>query len=137
MLGTDRSLNDTFDDLVRNDLLVARALQRFHALWPIFRTTDVRSGYLTGEPRATRVRRYAADFPRALRAPNCHLRHADGDLPPHWGHALAALYRVRCNLFHGTKSAFGIEDREIVDSAAGVLVPMVRRLVLPPPQDST
>ncbi len=133
VLGTERSLSDTFDDLVRNDLQVARALQRFHSLWPIFRTTDVRSGRLPREPRATRVRRYAADFPRSVRAPNCHLRHVDGDLPADWGHALAALYRVRCNLFHGSKSAFGIEDREIVESAAGALVPMVRRLVLPPP----
>jgi hypothetical protein len=132
VLGSDRSLSDTFDDLVRNDMQVARALQRFHVLWPIFRTTDVRNGHLPGEPRPIRVRRYAASFPRAVRAPNCHLRHVDGDLPADWGHALAALYRVRCNLFHGTKSAFGIDDREIVDSAAGVLVPMVRRLVLAP-----
>ncbi|MEO6711949.1 MAG: hypothetical protein ABIM89_00805 [Mycobacteriales bacterium] len=132
VLRTERSLCDTFDNLVRNDLQVAHSLQRFHALWPIFRAADVRSGHLPGEPRAIRVRRYAVDFPHAGRAPNCHLRHVEVDLPADWGHALAALYQVRCNLFHGTKSVFGIEDREIVDSAAGVLVPMVRRLVLGP-----
>lgn len=72
VLGTERSLSDTFGDLVRSDLQGARALQRFHALWPIFRTTDIRGGHLPGEPRATRVRRYADSFPRAVR--DCRLR---------------------------------------------------------------
>lgn len=129
VLGTEPLLIGTFDDLVRNDLQVARALQRFHALWPIFRATDVRSGQLPGETREARVARYEADFPRSVRAPNCHLRHVDGKLPADWGHSLEAIYRVRCNLFHGSKSVLGMDDREIVDSAAGVLVPMVRRLV--------
>lgn len=136
VLSTERSLSDTFDDLVHTDPQFASAVHRFHALWPIFRTAAVRDAQQSGESRAIRVERYAIAFPKAARAPDCHRRHVDEGLPADWGHALPALYRVRCNLFHGNKSVYGAEDREIVDSAAGVLVPMVRRLVLAPSSDS-
>lgn len=133
VLASEPSMSDTFNELVRTDLRFADAERRFRALWPIFRATDVRSDHLPGEPREDRVRRYVTDFPGAARAPDCHLRHVNEDLPADWGHALRALYQVRCNLFHGRKSAFGTEDRDIVESAADVLVPIVSRLVLPRP----
>jgi hypothetical protein len=66
-----------------------------------------------------RVERYASAFPHAVRAPNCHRRRVDEGMPLIGVMRLKALYRVRCNLFHGTESVFGAEDREIVNSATG------------------
>lgn len=128
-LCAEPSLVETFNDIVRNDVAVERELVRFHDLWPIFRASDVRDVEAPAGPRSARVERYLHAVPDAVRAPTCHMRHPDG-APADWGHTLWALYRVRCNLFHGTKSSYGEEDRMIVGAAAGVLVPLTRRLVL-------
>lgn len=63
VLSTELSLSDTFNDLVHTDPQFASAVQRFHALWPIFRTVDVRDAQQSGESRAARVERYAIARP--------------------------------------------------------------------------
>jgi hypothetical protein len=130
VLSVEPSLSDTFAQLVNSNVQVRQSLDEFSSQWPIFRTADVRGVALPQESRAERVERYVLQRPTALREPRCHLRHDDGGPPADWGHTLRTIYRVRCNLFHGTKSAYGAEDREIVGSAAGVLVPVVCHLVL-------
>jgi len=40
-----------------------------------------------------------------------------------------AIYRVRCNLFHGEKALHCENDLAIVSAAANVLMPLVARLV--------
>jgi hypothetical protein len=56
--------------------------------------------------------------------PACWKRHMDegGSIPMDWPHTLAALYRVRCNLFHGEKAPYSEIDRTIVRAALRVLV---------------
>jgi hypothetical protein len=41
--------------------------------------------------------------------------------PLDWGHTLAALYRVRCNLFHGEKARNSENDRLVVSAAYDTL----------------
>ena len=43
-------------------------------------------------------------------------------MPLDWPHTLEALYRVRCNLFHGEKGLDSEMDALIVSSAFRVLV---------------
>jgi hypothetical protein len=49
--------------------------------------------------------------------PQCYLEH--DAVPLDWGHTLAALYRVRCNLFHGEKARSSENDRVVVARARG------------------
>ncbi len=56
--------------------------------------------------------------------PGCWRRHesAGEEVPLDWPHTLTALYRVRCNLFHGDKSRHSEMDQHIVASAFQVMV---------------
>lgn len=132
ILSTEGELATLFDAMAEASPAYSAAVARFRAQWPIFRSLDVQGAQLPGETRRERTQRYAYTLPDAQRAPDCHLRHPHG-VPGNWGHTLFALYRVRCNLFHGKKSVDGPEDREIVGAAAGVLTPLVRRLTRPSP----
>jgi hypothetical protein len=135
VLRADERVIARFDALVDSDSAVARAVDQFRALWPIFRAADLRSDRDTAERtyrdsgRAALVAYYSHEFPEAVRSPDCHLRHDSGIIVADWAHTLEALYRVRCNLFHGAKSAYGAADREIVEVASAVLVPVVKHLV--------
>ena len=48
-------------------------------------------------------------------APSCYVEHEQ--VPLDWGHTLAALYRVRCNLFHGEKARSSENDQLVVSAA--------------------
>ena len=43
-------------------------------------------------------------------------------MPLDWPHTLAALYRVRCNLFHGEKGRHSEMDQRIVASGFRTLI---------------
>lgn len=58
------------------------------------------------------------------------MSHGADSIPVDWAHTLDALYRVRCNLFHGQKSGGGHEDREILSAAVAVLLPLTDGLLL-------
>jgi hypothetical protein len=135
VLREDERLSTRFDSLVQTDSTVAAAVERFRALWPIFRASHVRAGADAAareyrrSGRAGLVAYYSDTFPGAARAPDCHPRHDCQAVQADWAHTLEALYRVRCNLFHGTKSVDGEIDREVVDAASAVLGPVVNNLV--------
>lgn len=135
LLAREERLDEQFRALKREDASFAEAVGRFGALWPIFRSTDVQSVRDVAAQRHADggrdelIRFYVDTFPHALRAPECHLRHRPEQLEATWGHVLQALYRVRCNLFHGAKSMHSEADKEIVETAAAVLVPLVTRLL--------
>jgi hypothetical protein len=134
-LRADGRATVAFNSLVRSDQPFGEALERFRLLWPIFRASDVRDGLKDAESRywqggrRAQVEYYSLTFPEVVRAPDCHLRHEPGGADADWAHTLEALYQVRCNLFHGTKSMHAETDREVVTAASAVLVPVVNHLV--------
>jgi hypothetical protein len=136
VLRVDERVSASVNSLVSSSPSLAAALGQFRALWPIFRAADVRNGVDTAVAeyrhggRAGLVAYYSNTFPKAGRSPDCHLRHHPEPIDADWAHTLQALYTVRCNLFHGTKSVDGDVDREVVDAASAVLVPIVKHLVL-------
>jgi hypothetical protein len=85
------------------------------------RQKDVRRWH--GGDRPAVVRAYL-DAGLRLYQPRCWKRHQDeGEtLPLDWPHTLEALYRVRCNLFHGEKGLDSQMDALVVSSAFRVLV---------------
>jgi len=104
----------------------------FRYLWPIFRAVDLPEDARRSRPQH-RGRQRVVDYyqlrcPDVQRSPDCHLTH-DDRIPLDWPHTLEALYRVRCNLFHGQKSGGGNEDREILTAALQVLLPIATSVV--------
>jgi len=133
MMTLDGRLSATFDGLMRRRAF-SDAAQTFSSLWPIFRVSDLPEDIRRDRPRGGRdvvTAYYQSCCPAANRAPECHLngRHESQPIEPDWAHTLAALYRVRCNLFHGQKSGAGHEDREILQAAVEVLVPIARSVL--------
>lgn len=123
-------ITNQFQVLFDSDAMFRIAALEFQKYWPIFKAQDIRRAGHRSPVQADRpavVRHY---FDRNLQAfePQCWKFHMDAgeDVPLDWPHTLAAIYRVRCNLFHGEKSAHSEMDREIVRTALLVLVGFFR-----------
>ena len=95
-------------------------------MWPIFKAQQIRrarahvnSVHMT---RQAIVQHYL-DSGIDQYAPRCWLEHRNNSehCPADWPHTLAALYRVRNNLFHGEKSSHSEMDQQIVFVAFNVL----------------
>jgi hypothetical protein len=115
----------------------------FAQLWPIFEVKELRRrgimrfSRLSEGDRETIVNSYLSSGARRFEPP-CWKRHRDAGepVPLDWTHTLTALYRVRCNLFHGEKAAHSEIDQRVVScafrtllhffSAAGYLSPGLR-----------
>ena len=116
-------LRSRFDNLRTNDPEFSNAIAAFSGLWPIFKAQQLRRQdihYQQGETRQQTIERYFR-IPNISFEPECWREHENGiplDLP----HSLAAIYRVRCNLFHGEKSPHSEMDAIIVKAAFDVLV---------------
>lgn len=117
----DRGLRELFLRVIQEDAAVRRDAEEFVSLLPIFKAQRLRRGNIRAESglsRASLVQHYieagATDF-----EPKCAEFHrARGEpIPCDWPHIIAAIYRVRCNLFHGEKAAHSEMDQLIVRSA--------------------
>jgi hypothetical protein len=101
---------------------VRDACSTFRRNWPLFRQRDLKThgvAHLSEPDRSERIKRYLEKgVPPA--APECWSKHADG-CPLDWPHLLLTVYRVRNNLFHGTKIVDSEMDRTLVAAATGAL----------------
>lgn len=93
----------------------------FVNLLPIFKAQRLRHARLRepeGLNRTELVRHYLAAGMKEYE-PECAEWHhgRDQPIPCDWPHVIVAVYRVRCNLFHGEKSAHSEMDRRIVRAA--------------------
>lgn len=131
VLMADDDLGRRFDEL-RANADFTESVQQFHRLWPIFRSQDV--GYVPsrGHTREEMVDEYMRRTPLPRHRPDCWIRHrtAKHEIPIDWPHTLAAIYQVRCNLFHGYKGVHSENDVAIVSRAFNVLVRMLPMLQL-------
>lgn len=128
-LTADPKLNDDFARLVTDpSTRTADAAQKFHQLWPIFSVAKLRQGRIDhwraiDRDRGGTARAYIKAGARGYE-PSCYGDHND-EPPLDWGHTLAALYRVRCNLFHGEKARTSGNDRTVVTAARTTLLSFV------------
>ncbi len=105
------------------------AAQAFHAMLPIFKVQNLRRNHLLyqqpykPQDRRSVIQHYLMNNADEF-APACWQKHqAAGEaVPLDWPHTISAIYQVRCNLFHGEKSAHSEMDREIVFWAHKILV---------------
>ena len=120
-LAADDRINNDFSRIVSDSQNVSQSVNDFFELLPIF---DVRSlrrqGILRNrrETRRERVNYYLSKGANVFE-PRCWQRHHDeGEATPvDWGHFINAVYKVRCNLFHGLKATHSAMDQMIVHSA--------------------
>ncbi len=110
------SLNDANSELNTN-------ATSFSQLLPIFDVKTLRQRvpyvpYELGQDRAAHVRYYVEHGADRFQ-PQCWMRHIESGeaLPIDWLHVLKPIYKVRCNLFHGQKSAHSEMDQRIVSAA--------------------
>jgi hypothetical protein len=108
----------------------------FQRLWPVFevqrlRRLDKELQYKGNNIMRKRGREAVIDYflghpgAESLRfEPQCWNRHRNSGevVPLDWPHTLAALYRVRCNLFHGEKARHSEIDQRIVASGFRTLI---------------
>lgn len=136
-MAADPVLETEFQALCQADLSYLRSAETFRDLWPIFKAAELRrrQGELRPNQRPfPRTRRdlvdyYLAQDPPIERSPSCYPKHVTEGYPLDWAHTVDALYRVRCNLFHGEKGLHNENDKAIVTAAADVLVPFLKRLL--------
>lgn len=133
-LSADRIITEEFDRLLAEkgtDFEINA--WRFHNLLPIFDAKHLaKENLLVHEfqfdfdglrTRSERRSHYfAAEVERF--EPKCWKRHDDANenVPLDWPHILCAIYKVRCNLFHGRKGIHSEMDRKIVSAAFLTLI---------------
>jgi hypothetical protein len=118
-------LGDTTSELSRN-------ATSFSQLLPIFDVKTLRQRVRhvpddLGQDRAGHVRYYIENGANRFQ-PQCWMRHIEAreELPIDWPHLLKPIYKVRCNLFHGQKSAHSEMDQRIVSAAFLTLMHFLR-----------
>jgi hypothetical protein len=134
-MAADPSLETEFQAWWQADPKYRRSAETFRDQWPIFKAADLRSRRI--RPRGSDRREVVDHYldvidPPIERAPSCYPKHVTEGYPLDWAHTVDAIYRVRCNLFHGEKSLDSEMDKAIVSAAADVLVPFLARLVPKP-----
>ncbi len=120
-LKADEGLRQRFQRVLNEHPDVRQDAGEFVSLLPIFKAQRLRHAGVRGQddkPRAELVQHYLALGINEYE-PKCaewHREHGE-PIPCDWPHVIAAIYRVRCNLFHGEKSAHSEMDRRIVRAA--------------------
>jgi hypothetical protein len=119
-----------YENIIKQDSYLSQCAHEFYDLWPIFKAQEIRRrgvqrcyegnrNDVTNHYIKSNIRNYE---------PQCWKRHNDerSKVPLDWPHTLSAIYRVRCNLFHGEKFAHSEMDVSIVSSAFRVLVNFIK-----------
>jgi hypothetical protein len=126
-LMCDQTMCESFTRLLSDSgRPFASSATDFARLWPIFEVKELRRRGIMRRSwgdRDTIVSSYLAAGAQRF-APPCWKRHREAgeQVPLDWPHTLAAIYRVRCNLFHGEKGAHSEIDQRLVSSAFRTLL---------------
>lgn len=131
-LSMKPELSQTFTDMLGDAYSTFGVYAReFHEIWPIFKAAEIRRANLQPDPNQTREQRIAFYLQNGISefSPRCaeyHKRRHE-TVPLDWAHSLAAIYRVRCNLFHGEKARNVDNDQFVVHRAFRVLIYLMER----------
>jgi hypothetical protein len=130
-LMLDRELNQRFSVLLEQPEF-QDSLGQFRDFWPILQPLPHSRIRDHSESRQERVLQ-ALEQQREGRPrfrPGCAARHHSRRerIPMDWPHTLSAIYQVRCNLFHGSKSLHSDVDTQIVFNSFRVLLHVLSML---------
>ncbi len=127
ILAADEAITKDFRELTA-DIGKPSAIyaEEFAAYWPVFEVKDLRKKKILRSQKGERiavVNRYLNEGAEKFE-PQCWQEHKvlGEPVPVDWAHTLFAIYRVRCNLFHGEKAAHSEMDQMIVAKAFKTLV---------------
>ena len=128
LLGVDARLRGEFLQTVDSNQSVRQGVAALHDFSPIFRTVQQRR--FGPPPAGTRAEHVKYWLSKTINGGPIKHRPAcfeddmqkTGSLPTDWPHILQAVYGVRCNLFHGSKSSNNDEDAMLVTWSRDVLV---------------
>ena len=125
-------LQMAFESLKQNQDFL-KLVEEFAGFWPIFKVRDLRRlGIRRWQTPIGHRRRLIQEYLEngaTKFEPQCWQRHVQNhERPIDWAHALAALYQIRCNLFHGEKDLLSEMDYRIVQVAFGVLFQFLKAL---------
>jgi len=104
-----------WEDMLAGSGEIRRIAEMFQSYWPVFKAQELRRLGVIAHWQGDRSRttdHYLRAGARQL-SPDCWLRHHEAreDIPLDFPHTAVALYRVRCNLFHGDKAPHSEVDR--------------------------
>lgn len=120
-LKEDRGLCELFQRIIHEHSTVRRDAEEFVSLLPIFKAQRLRRGNIRAESGLSRtalVQHYIEAGVTEFEPECAEFHRVRGEpIPCDWPHIIAAIYRVRCNLFHGEKAAHSEMDQQIVRSA--------------------
>lgn len=130
-LAHNDALNRRFGEFLACSTINRRMVEMFRNYWPVPRV-QVWRRFNDQSPQSNTSHDRARFFKerRIPCAPQCALQHLDAgqEVPLDWEHFLPAVYRVRCNLFHGDKSPYDLHDARIVHSSFTSLVEFMNEL---------
>lgn len=134
ILIADEGLKGEFDKAMNVSSAFQEAAYLFAECWPIFSVKDLRKSNINpvaSDKRSETVKHYL-DGGAVGFQPQCWTEHQERNeaCPCDWPHTIAAIYRMRCNLFHGEKTAICPIDQNIVQRAFRVLVQFMQRAEL-------
>jgi hypothetical protein len=121
-------ISTKFEELFDTDACFRSYATLFSQFWPIFEVKSTRHVHYEGDDDREKIIKIYFDSDATVYSPQCWKRHKtqDSKIPVDWPHMLDALYRVRCNLFHGEKALSSENDKRIVSYAAHTLVHFLR-----------
>jgi hypothetical protein len=135
--GWDHDLTTAFQRLAGADAEFAESVQRFRQLWPVFKVRTLQAYDIqpwsgnSGERSQYRTNCFRYRLTQKDFAPSCFKNHqpdqgnpqtfSPSHVPADWPHTLSAVYKVRCNLFHGGKSFAFSGDTIFVELAFSIL----------------
>jgi hypothetical protein len=129
-LQADPGLRLRFHQLVEGDAQFRRDVEAFAELLPIFKAQQLRRAGVIALRESDRARVIQSYLDAGVTSyePQCAEWHwTQGQpIPLDWPHVIAAMYRVRCNLFHGEKAVHSEMDRRIVRAALMTLTGFFR-----------
>jgi len=137
--GQDPIFQQRFEQEMELNKEYGELVSRFHTLWPVFKARALADEGIAAwgewgadEPRREyRARVLTHNIEHRDFLPSCFMEHQTDPtdfrsidperIPLDWEHTLAAIYMVRCNLFHGGKSFLSAKDKEFVSLSYTIL----------------
>jgi hypothetical protein len=131
-LAADARINSDFAQVIHENEDINQTVSNFFKLLPIFDVKTLRRlgiFKIRTESRQELVNYYLANGANEFE-PKCWQRHKDmGEaIPVDWGHFINAVYKVRCNLFHGLKAPQSEMDQVIVHSSYLALIKFLNKV---------
>lgn len=129
-LAYDKHLGGFFANLRSEDPVLNRAAVGFGACIPIFQQERLRRSNIYSPHDISKRRKWISEqLAKGVKCFEPHCYPAHESTPLDWMHIVGAIYRVRCNLFHGDKGVSDESDLVIVESAGRLLVSLTGHLL--------